>query len=166
MNLDRHRQFDNAIADAAKDIKVLTRLSWPAGTMSKFLADWRRGKPQLPVVEYPSVDDLDSPARRLSDAADALAAIDDPIADYLRETAQSYVTLCELLAHAGGRVVVVEHVRRRSPGTAERRDGENVAAMGSVLDGVRAPAGRRPCRAYRRLRRPGPCNCLEPRSTP
>jgi uncharacterized protein (TIGR02421 family) len=101
MNLDKHVEIDEAIVRAAKDIKVLSRLAWPAETMATFLDDWERGKPRLPRVEYPGSDDLNAPARALAQAAKTLESFDDPIADYLGQTALSYLSLCELLARVG-----------------------------------------------------------------
>lgn len=101
MNIDKHRSIDSAIVAAAKDIKVLSRLSWPAETMARFLEGWRSGQPSLPVVTYRSADDLVHPMRSLEAAMIELAALDDPLADFLRETAASYHLLCELLTHVG-----------------------------------------------------------------
>ncbi len=101
MKLDRHAAIDGQIVAAASNIKVLSRLSWPAGTMTRFLADWRRGQPRLPEVEYQDAQDLDAPARALAKATDELEHFDDPLADYLRDTARSYLTLCDLLANVG-----------------------------------------------------------------
>jgi len=106
LNLDRHRQLDAEIVDAAKNIKVLSRLSWPAEIMVRFLDGWQKGRPALPEIRYPATGDLDEPVRTLAAAADALDRFDDPIADYLAETARSYVTLSELLASAGTRGMV------------------------------------------------------------
>jgi uncharacterized protein (TIGR02421 family) len=101
MNLDKRAAIDATIVDAARDIKALSRLSWPAETMTAFLSDWQRGKPRLPSIEYPATDDLVAPARALGQAAKALESFDDPIADYLAQTALSYLSLCELLTGAG-----------------------------------------------------------------
>ncbi len=106
MKLDKHIELDHAIVDAAKGIKVLSRLSWPAETMSSFLGDWERGKPRLPKVDYPGADDLDAPARSLARSAKTLENFDDPIADYLRKTAHSYLLLCELLSNVGTKAMV------------------------------------------------------------
>jgi uncharacterized protein (TIGR02421 family) len=106
MNLDKHVEIDEAIVRAAKDIKVLSRLTWPAETMAIFLHDWQRGKPRLPRVEYPASDDLNAPARALGQAAKTLESFDDPIADYLAQTALSYLSLCELLARVGTEAMV------------------------------------------------------------
>ena len=101
MNLDRHAAIDAAIVNAAKDIKVLSRLSWPAETMERFLAGWHRGNPSLPAVTYPEPHDLADAVKNLSRSVARAEKLDDPIANYLTATGQSYLTLCELLTHAG-----------------------------------------------------------------
>lgn len=101
MKLDHHIRLDEAIVDATKRIKVLTLLSWPAETMTSFLDAWRRGQPKLPRVEYPSTNQLTESVSTLDKTVQTLQSYDDPIADYLRETAQSYLTLCTLLDAAG-----------------------------------------------------------------
>ncbi|MDX1405000.1 MAG: flavohemoglobin expression-modulating QEGLA motif protein [Woeseiaceae bacterium] len=103
MKLDAHVAQDAIIVDAAKDIKVLSRLSWPADKMTDFLDGWHRGEPRLPEVAYPGAADLDQRLRALEGAARILETFDDPVADYLCATARSYVVLCELLANAGTR---------------------------------------------------------------
>lgn len=106
MNLDRHIELDSAIVGAAANVKVLSRLSWPAETMDSFLAAWHAGNPTLPEVEYAGAGDLVEAVRELSKAATALEAFDDPIAQYLQKTARSYLTLCELLDKAGTRAML------------------------------------------------------------
>lgn len=101
MKLDQHLRLDETIVGAAKNIKVLTQLSWPAETMESFLSRWRRGQPRLPRIEYPPADRFAESASTLEWTVKELRLYDDPIADYLRETAQSYLTLCSLLAAAG-----------------------------------------------------------------
>lgn len=93
--------IDRSIFEASKNIKVLSRLSWPAAVMGSFLADWERGQPRLPDVEYRRVDDLDDVRRTLEQADRDLRLFEGPLADYLRATARSYHTLCQLLASAG-----------------------------------------------------------------
>lgn len=101
MNIERHVVFDEKIVIATKNIKVLSRLSWPAEKMSSFLADWRSGNPKLPDIEYATADDLLEPVKSLSQVEKALRKFDDPVASYLLETAISYLTLCELLQSVG-----------------------------------------------------------------
>lgn len=101
MNITQHLAFDKQIVSATKNIRVLSRLSWPAKTMATFLANWQRGEPKLPEVDYEPASDLLEPARSLAKVAKALRPLDDPIADYLRQTAESYLTLCKLLQSVG-----------------------------------------------------------------
>ncbi len=101
LNIDEHQKIDARIVESAKNIKVLSRLSWPAGVMETFLAGWRSGKPKLPAIEYGKGDDLDEPARELDRALDSLKSLDDPLADFLRNTAESYLLLCGLLMQVG-----------------------------------------------------------------
>lgn len=101
MKFEEHQSIDARIVESAKNIKVLSRLSWPAGVMETFLAGWRSGKPELPVIEYAKSDDLSESARGLDRAIDSLKSLDDPLADFLRNTAESYLVLCDLLMHVG-----------------------------------------------------------------
>lgn len=101
MTIEKLAAIDEKIVNAAKNIKILSRLSWPADKMTSFLADWKRGKPRLPKIEYAKPRDLVEPAKALASAARKLQSLDDPIANYLRETALSYLTLCDLLQAVG-----------------------------------------------------------------
>lgn len=101
MNIDEHKKIDAQIVNAAKNVKVLSLLSWPTDVMETFLAGWRAGKPKLPVVEYTNTDDTDEPARALDKAISSLQSLDDPLANYLRDTTTSYRLLCDLLIHTG-----------------------------------------------------------------
>lgn len=95
------KSIDSAIVEAAKDIKVLTRLSWPETVKRTFLEDWRRGNPQLPQVEYPTDDNLQVAAKALQKAKQDLSPFGHPLASFLYKTADSYETLCHLLENAG-----------------------------------------------------------------
>ncbi len=101
MDTRRLSAIDQQIVDSAKNIKILTRLSWPAEKMVEFLEAWEAGNPRLPVIDYPGTDDLGTSVRSLSKAVDSLKPFDDPMADYLRKTALSYLTLCDLLQAVG-----------------------------------------------------------------
>lgn len=99
--LNQLKVLDRSIVEASKNIKVLTRLSWPATTREEFLSHWRRDNPQLPVVEYAKDPQLKSVEAALGDAHKKLRGFDDPIADFLRKTASSYSVLCRLLQAVG-----------------------------------------------------------------
>ena len=92
---------DRALTDAAKDIRVLSRLSWPIEIQQNFLEGWRNRQPKLPEVEYRSNADLADRQTVLVSIVDQLAPFDGPIAEYLRATAQSYLLLCDLLQKSG-----------------------------------------------------------------
>ncbi len=98
--LDRLAAIDSAIMDAARDIKVLSRLSWPAGVMSEFLQAWQRGRARLPHVTY-QTGGLTDARIQLRNCLKALAGHDGPMADYLRATAASYDALIGLLDAVG-----------------------------------------------------------------
>jgi len=91
---------DERIVAAAKNIKVLSRLSWPARVQEAFLADWRQGRARLPEMSYDRGGLADTRAE-LERCARDLAPMDGPLARYLRATTRSYVTLCDLLEAAG-----------------------------------------------------------------
>lgn len=40
MNIDEHKKIDAQIVNAAKNVKVLSLLSWPTDVMETFLAGW------------------------------------------------------------------------------------------------------------------------------
>ncbi len=106
MNLEPHIAIDRDIVAAAKNIKVLSALSWPVGTMEQFLDGWHRKQPELPSVDYPACNDLDTPMQVFKNAEQQAARLDDPIGDFLRDTARSYLTLCELLQCTGSKAIV------------------------------------------------------------
>lgn len=114
--LELLQSVDAAIVAASKDIKVLSRLSWPADVMQNFLAAWDRGQPRLPTVEY-NRQPLTVSQSLLRDALESLQPAQGPLADYLRATANSYLTLCSLLG-AVGTPAMTDHSRRLygSPG--------------------------------------------------
>ena len=97
--------IDRAIFEAAVNVKVLSRLSWPASVMNAFIAGWQRGQPRLPVVEYRDAGDLDDVRRALDKAEQDLRSFEGPLASYLRATAASYHTMCLLLSSAGSKTI-------------------------------------------------------------
>ena len=93
--LDRYTGLDRRLVAAAKGIKLLSAVSWPASVQSIFLENWHAGRAQLPVVAYPRSD--------FARAREELASIEreadaqHPIGDYLRRTAQSWRVAADLL---------------------------------------------------------------------
>ncbi|NND82929.1 MAG: DUF1704 domain-containing protein [Gammaproteobacteria bacterium] len=99
-DLKRWLELDSRIVATSRNIKVLSRLSWPIEIQQLFLEQWAKGNPALPSVEYP-VDDLADSVAELGAICDALANDDRPLPTYLWRTADSYRELCHLLQHAG-----------------------------------------------------------------
>jgi len=97
--LERIRQRDEALVAAAKGVKVLTQLDWPASIEECFLAGWRAGRPELPTGmpgprEFP--DEIEAPeaVKRTCDRS-------HPIENVLYKTAESYATAARMLAAVG-----------------------------------------------------------------
>ncbi len=96
---ERLARMDAQIVKIAKDIKVLSRLSWPSECQSIFLERWHRQDPWLPEISYQG-ESLAGSARALEDIATALDP-NDPLEAFLRATALSYMEVCRLLDCAG-----------------------------------------------------------------
>jgi uncharacterized protein (TIGR02421 family) len=97
--LERFSELDRRLVAAVKGIKLLAAVSWPAAVQARFLAGWRGGNPQLPIVEYEKIDY----SRTRTELEDIQACADPAhsVGDYLRRTAQSWCCATELLDAAG-----------------------------------------------------------------
>jgi len=98
-DLERFADLDRRLVEAARPIQILRRLDWPASAFEEFRRGFEAGRPELPRVEYPRLD-LSGNIRELT----ALAAACDrshPVGDYLRRTAESYVTAARMLESLG-----------------------------------------------------------------
>lgn len=97
--LQRYKELDARLVRAAKTVKVLTRLSWPASTFEHFVQSWRAGNPALPQVEVvPPVFGLECDELR------AIARSCDqqhPVGRYIACTAQSYEKVARMLEAIG-----------------------------------------------------------------
>jgi uncharacterized protein (TIGR02421 family) len=96
--IERVRAADAELTVLAKRIRVLGGLSWPEGTVERFLESWRRKDPRMP--EVPSVRCDLRPER------DALDALDErlgshPLEQFLAATARSYSLAACMLDEAG-----------------------------------------------------------------
>ena len=97
--LQRISAADARLVAAAKDVKVLSHLAWPARLLMEFLEHWKAHNPRLP----------DPPRARLHFGAnvDELRAVmdgcdlDEPIGRYLFRTARSYVTAARMVERIG-----------------------------------------------------------------
>lgn len=91
--------LDERLVRAARGIKVLSRLAWPAGVLERFLEGWRAGRPALPEPP-PVAAPFEAEAAELRAIRDATDP-GHPAGDWLRRTARSYLGATELLAAAG-----------------------------------------------------------------
>jgi uncharacterized protein (TIGR02421 family) len=94
-----HAALDARMVRAAREIKLLTLASWPAGSETQFLADYARGTAQLPQIAYPQHDFAD--VRRELDAVVDEADADHPLGEYLRESAAGWSVAAELVEALG-----------------------------------------------------------------
>lgn len=97
--LEHFTSIDAKLVDLAKEIRILSKLSWPSSVQQRFLDDWRRGAARLPEVTYPRVSLADriEPLRALKRNLDR----EHPVGRYLGDSIQSYITVCRLLENAG-----------------------------------------------------------------
>ncbi|MDO5609811.1 MAG: flavohemoglobin expression-modulating QEGLA motif protein [Pseudomonadota bacterium] len=91
--------LDARMVKAAKSLRVLRLMSWPASVQTGFLRDWAAGQARLPVFAYPR-HDFSAERRELAAVADE-AGHDHPLADYLRESAESWQTAAAMLESLG-----------------------------------------------------------------
>ncbi|MDI9237788.1 flavohemoglobin expression-modulating QEGLA motif protein [Lysobacter sp. LF1] len=98
-----HAALDARMVEAARDIRLLARVSWPAGHEEHFLADYARGVVKLPQPEYPRVDY--SATRAEFDAIAAAADPQHPLGQYLIESARSWALAAQLCENLGTQAV-------------------------------------------------------------
>ena len=139
--LQRITAADLRLVAAAKDVKVLSSLAWPARLLEEFLKHWRSNNPRLP--EPPRA------RPRLDDNADELHAVmadcdlDEPIGRYMYRTAHSYVTAVRMVDRVG----TPEFTQRSIELYGAPGDRIAAAALrAGVCAGGRAAAGGEPAR--------------------
>lgn len=96
---ERLERVDGELVRLAKDVKVLSRIAWPAELRGQFLESWRRRDPRLPEPTY-SDESFDDRRRELEALVHGLDE-SDPLEGYLVRTARSYAELCSMLDHVG-----------------------------------------------------------------
>ena len=97
--LERIREHSELLVSAARGIKVLTAISWPAESADEVLASWLSGERKIPVVKHPKPI-----SRRVTHKLDEVIEESDrgdPLGRYLAYTALSYRRTADLLVHAG-----------------------------------------------------------------
>ncbi len=90
---------------AAKPIRLLARLSWPANLQQAFIDDWRRGRARLPSPQY-TVPSLTDPLTALHQINLTARSIDHPLAQFIARTAHSYWVAGQLLQAAGSKTML------------------------------------------------------------
>jgi len=99
MDAKKIQTLDETICKASKKIKVLNALAWPAGAEEKFLAEWRKGNPQLPEVKITPPDVADN--IKVLETVMLKCDQSDPIEHFLGETAGSYADAGRMLSAVG-----------------------------------------------------------------
>lgn len=90
---------DARLVEAAKEVKVLSYLAWPARLAAEFLARWHAGDPRLPEVPQRGrrFDANIAELRAVMDECDP----GEPIGRYVLRTARSYVTAARMVERIG-----------------------------------------------------------------
>lgn len=88
------------LVQAARNVKILSALTWNPTVGEAFLDAQARGNTVMPAVDYPQLD-LGEVRGALQAVADAARSREDPVAQYLCSTAESYVEATLLLEAAG-----------------------------------------------------------------
>ena len=97
--LARFAELDRRVVEAARPIKILSSLDWPARACDEFVRGFDAGSPVLPRVEHPRLDFADS----VGELQSVAAACDrsHPVGAYVRDTALSYITAARMLESVG-----------------------------------------------------------------
>jgi uncharacterized protein (TIGR02421 family) len=98
-DIAHHAALDARMVAAARELRLLALVSWPATLQAPFLESFARGQPVMPRVEYPKLDF--SEARRELAAIIKAADAAHPLGRYLAESAQSWSTAAQLLESLG-----------------------------------------------------------------
>jgi len=121
---------DAVVARAARSIRVLSALSWPASVEARFLERYRGGQPELPVPPPVPAPPSDEALR------DVLGRVDwaDPLEAFVGRTAESAVQAIAMLRAAGTpRFTAHSTDLYGGPGTQPVPDGPTVLAEAEHL---------------------------------
>jgi uncharacterized protein (TIGR02421 family) len=99
MDFAKIKTLDADLVLASKYIRILRALEWPVDSEDKFLQGWRKGNPQLPVVDL-KPRNLDGSISILESIVQSCNAT-DPVEKYLAETALSYADTARMLGAVG-----------------------------------------------------------------
>ncbi len=98
-DIAHHAALDARLARAARGIRLLRLVSWPASEQQRFLANHAQGNARLPAHAYPKHDF--SAERVEFEAIAAAADPSHPLGIYLIESAHSWSLAAELLENLG-----------------------------------------------------------------
>lgn len=99
----RHAALDARLVKAVRGVRLLALASWPRSLQEPFLDSVARGQPELPQVEYPSLDFGDTRRELAAIAKDADPH--HPLGAYLIDSAHSWSLAAGLLESLGTRAV-------------------------------------------------------------
>jgi uncharacterized protein (TIGR02421 family) len=99
MDEQQLRVLDDRLLKAAKKIKVLNVLAWPADAEERFLNGWRAGNPRLPEISLTPPDLADTIT--LLDSITQQCDTQHPVGKFLAETARSYADAGRMLQQVG-----------------------------------------------------------------
>ncbi len=108
-DIARYAELDARMLKAARSLRILNLMSWPAHFQQPFLEGWRAGNPRLPIIEYPKHDFSD--ARRELDAVAHAADPAHPLGLYLLESARSWHVAAQMLEALGTAEVATHSIR-------------------------------------------------------
>ena len=108
-DIAHHSALDERMVRAAKGLRLLSLVSWPASVQKHFLDEAAQGRYALPRIDYPKFDFSD--ARRELDAIAREADPDHPLGHYLCDSARSWAIAAELLEALGTADVGAHSIR-------------------------------------------------------
>ena len=98
-DIQHYAALDARMLKAARGLRILTLMSWPASLQQPFLDSWNAGKPVLPQVDYPKLDFSD--ARRELDAIASEVDTTHPLGQDLCESAHTWSMAARMLEVLG-----------------------------------------------------------------
>jgi len=104
-----HAALDARMVRAARGIRLLNMVSWPASEQHAFLDGFSRGEMRLPRHAYPKYDF--SEARRELETIAAEADEQHPLGHYICDSARSWAIAAELLENLGTPAVTTHSIR-------------------------------------------------------
>lgn len=111
--LQRYAGLDRRLLAAVRDIHILSTVAWPASLENRMIEAYGQGRFSLPAVSY-RVPDLAEARAELAMIEAATTTADradvDPMADYLRRTAESWRIAAEMLEVVGTTAVTAPSI--------------------------------------------------------